>query len=186
MDFKKNYFLRNMIDLGKTLGEYLTDADENYVVLEKGEPLVWGDRSPVIFGDEMGVLNELGEIGGLDDNGDLLPNFKVMIEQEFIYNYCLSALEDWFKAKAKVIGENDGVCNVIWLDDSFCGFISKNNVTDVLGIYNSIENNGLSFLVADSKDELQIWFTLDDFYINEIIELIKFVEREEKKISENE
>ena len=123
IDFKKNYFLRNMIDLGKTLGEYLTDADENYVILEKGEPLIWGDRTPVIFGDEMGVLNELGEIGGLDDNGDLLPNFKVMIEQEFIYKYCLSALEDWFKDKAKKIGEDYGVCHIIWLDDRFVNFV---------------------------------------------------------------
>ncbi len=181
MDFKKNYFLRNMIDLEKTLGEYLADADENYVILENGEPLIWvGDRTPVIFGDEMGVLNELGEIKGLDDNGDLLPNFKVMTEQDFIYEHCLSALADWFKDKAKEIGENDGVCNIIWLDKTFNNFIPAGKASDVLGIYNSLESDGLSFLMSDSEDSLQTFFTLDDFYMNEIIEFVKFVEKEEK------
>lgn len=180
--FKQNYFLRNMIDLEKSLAEYLTDADENYVILEKGNPLVWGDRSPVVFGGEMDVLNELGEIDGLDDKGELKPYFKVMTEQDFIYEHCLSALEDWFKDKAKEIGENDGVCNVIWLDDRFVNFVSNSKVSDVLGIYNSLESDGLSFLVSDSEDSLQVWYTLDDFHINEIIDFVRFVEHEEKKV----
>lgn len=186
IDFKKNYFLRNMIDLEKTLAEYLTDADNNYVIIDNGDVIVWvGDKSPVVFGDEMGVLNELGEIGGLDDKGELLPNIKVMTEQEFIYKYCLSALEDWFKDKAKKIGEDDGICHIIWLDDRFVNFVSNDNVSDVLGIYNSNEENGLTFLVSDSNDSLQVWYTIDDFHINEIIDFVGYVEHEEKKFEKD-
>lgn len=178
MKIKKNYFLRNCVDLAKSLSDYLTDADNNYVILNLGEPLVWGDKSPVIFADEMALLNELEEIGGLDDKGELKPDFKVMTEQDFIYRYCLDGIADWFKAKAKEIGENDGVCNVIWLDDRFVNFVSCGKVSDVLGIYNSLDSDGLSFLVSDSEDSLQTWFTLDDFYINEIIDFVKYVEHE--------
>lgn len=179
MKIKKNYFLRNCVDLAKSLSDYLTDADNNYVILNLGEPLVWGDKSPVIFGDEMALLNELGEIGGLSDDGErLCPEYEVLTEQDFIYRYCLDGLAEWFKAKAKEIGENDGVCNVIWLDKTFNNFVPAGKVCDVLGIYNSLDSDGLSFLVSDSEDSLQVWFTLDDFYMNEIIDFVKYVEKE--------
>ena len=180
MDFKKNYFLRNMIDLEKTLGEYLTEADFNYVLFDKGEVVVWGDRTPIIFADEMAIINELTdeEINAIDKNGNFPPHLKVMTEQDFIYEYCLSALADWFKDKAKEIGEDDGICHIIWLDETFNGYLKSESVTtDVLGIYNSNEDDGLSFLVSDKNDSCQLFFDISDFHINELIDFVKYVEK---------
>ena len=35
MELKKNYFLRNMVDMEENLSTYLKKADFNYVILEK-------------------------------------------------------------------------------------------------------------------------------------------------------
>ena len=181
MDFKKNYFLRNMVDNEKSLSEYLTEADFNYVLFDKGEVAVWGDRTPVIFADEMAIINELNE-DEFDADGNFAPHIKVETEQDFIYNHCLSALADWFKEKAKKIGENDGICHIIWLDETFNNFLPNCTTSDVLGIYNSNEDNGLSFLVSDKNDGCQLFFDISDFHIDELIKFVKYVENEEKNL----
>ena len=94
MRFKANYFLRNMVDLGiATLGEYLKSADQNYVILYKGEPNIWGDDTPVIYGDEAGVIAELSEQGAWNgDNSSLKEGWEVLTEFDFLVKYCKRAI----------------------------------------------------------------------------------------------
>lgn len=50
-------------------------------------------------------------------------------------------------------GENDGVCLITWLPDSFNGVVKNmGKATDILGAYYSIEDGGLSFSVQDKDD----------------------------------
>ena len=50
-------------------------------------------------------------------------------------------------------GENDGVCLITWLPDSFYGVVKNMGLaTDVLGVYYSAVDGGLSFSVQDSDD----------------------------------
>ena len=184
-EFNKNYFLLNKVDLDKSLSQYLTDADENYVLFDRGIVTVWGDRNPVIFGDEMAVINELQE-DEFDKDGNLAPYLKVETEQDFIYRHCLSALEDWFKERAKEIGEDDGICHIIWLDETFNDFLPNCTTPDVLGIYNNNEGNGLSFLVSDKDDGCQVFWSIDDFNMNELIKFVRYIEGEKEKLSEKE
>ena len=64
----------------------------------------------------------------------------------------------------KANGEDDGVCIVFWLDESFNGVISIDGYTDILGIYNTQYLDGgdaLSFYIASSDDSKE---TFVDFY----------------------
>ena len=101
MIFKTNYFLRNMVDLGiATIGEYLKSADQNYVILWKGVPIVWGgDMTPVIYGDEASVTAELSEQGAWNgDNSSLKEDWEVLTEFDFLVKFCKEAiLKEIFK-----------------------------------------------------------------------------------------
>lgn len=85
-----------MVDLGiATFGEYLSGADQNYVILYNGEPIIWGgDKSPVIYADEMSVVNELHEQEAYADeeNGILKDGWKVLTEFDFMVMYCKDAI----------------------------------------------------------------------------------------------
>lgn len=93
MIIKTNYFLRNMVDLGiATIGEYLKSADQNYVILVNGKPIVWGDKTPVVCGDEASLQNELSEMQGMDDDGALKEGWQVLTEFDFLVKFCKDAL----------------------------------------------------------------------------------------------
>lgn len=94
MIIKTNYFLRNMVDLGiATIGEYFKSADQNYVILCKGKPIVWSDKTPVIYGDEASVIAELSEQGAWHgDNSSLKEGWEVLTEFDFLVKFCKEAL----------------------------------------------------------------------------------------------
>ena len=82
MEFKHNYFLRNMVDLDiKSLAEYLKHSDVNYVIMVNDEPIVFaGDKTPAVFGGEIDVQNELAECGLVNENFEPKEGGKVITE----------------------------------------------------------------------------------------------------------
>ena len=167
--FRKNYFLLNMIDLDKSLYQYLKDADYNYVIIYKNNIDVWeGDRSPVIYSDEIEILNEIGE----DEDRN---NYVVMTEQDFILSYCYSELEKYLVDKIKEINYFDGVCYVVFLD-GFNNTININDMTDILSVHYGGEANGITFVISNDNDTKQSFATLNEFPIDVIINVIEYIE----------
>ncbi len=179
MELKKNYFLRNMVDLEKNLSTYLKDADFNYVILEKNIPLVWGDKTPVVFGGEMDVINELMELDAFADveKNILKPDFKVLTEQDFIETFCLDAVANYIAKLVISYGNFDGTNFLVNTDDSFNGIIDRDGMTDILGIYASNNSNSeLSILISSEDDKKREFITLLELDFNTIVKIVKFVE----------
>ena len=153
MEFTKTNFVEEASrELGMTVGEYLKNADFNYVIFYKGKVDAWKDGSPVIYGDEMSVISEIEQSNGLDENGNPTSDWSVMTEWDFICNYCL----DWLVAYlANYIcnddsNDYDGICWIHWLDKGFWGAINIDDgkYTDILGAY--VDDDGaLSFSICD-------------------------------------
>ena len=153
MEFTKTNFVEEASrELGMTVGEYLKNADFNYVIFYKGKVDTWKDGSPVIYGDEMSVIAEIEQSNGLDENGNPTSDWSVMTEWDFICNYCL----DWLVAYlANYIcnddsNDYDGICWIHWLDKGFWGAINIDDgkYTDILGAYVS-DDGALSFSICD-------------------------------------
>lgn len=153
MEFTKTNFVEEASrELGISVGEYLKNADFNYVIFYKGKVDTWEDGSPVIYGDEMSVIAEIEQSNGLDENGIPTSDWSVMTEWDFICNYCL----DWLVAYlANYIcnddsNDYDGICWIHWLDKGFWGAINIDDgkYTDILGAY--VDDDGaLSFSICD-------------------------------------
>ena len=153
MEFTKTNFVEEASrELGMSVGEYLKNADFNYVIFYKGKVDAWKDGSPVIYGDEMSVIAEIEQSNGLDENGNPTSDWSVMTEWDFICNYCL----DWLVAYlANYIcnddsNDYDGICWIHWLDKGFWGAINIDDgkYTDILGAY--VDDDGaLSFSICD-------------------------------------
>ena len=155
MEFTKTNFVEEASrELGMSVGEYLKNADFNYVIFYKGKVDAWKDGSPVIYGDEMSVIAEIEQSNGLDENGNPTSDWSVMTEWDFICKYCL----DWLVAYlANYIcnddsNDYDGICWIHWLDKGFWGVININDgkYTDILGAYVD-EDGALSFSVCDGE-----------------------------------
>ena len=153
MEFTKTNFVEEASrELGMTVGEYLKNADFNYVIFYKGKVDAWKDGSPVIYGDEMSVIAEIEQSNGLDENGIPTSDWSVMTEWDFICNYCL----DWLVAYlANYIcnddsNDYDGICWIHWLDKGFWGAINIDDgkYTDILGAYVG-DDGALSFSICD-------------------------------------
>ena len=153
MEFTKTNFVEEASrELGMSVGEYLKNADFNYVIFYKGKVDAWKDGSPVIYGDEMSVIAEIEQSNGLDENGNPTSDWSVMTEWDFICNYCL----DWLVAYlANYIcnddsNDYDGICWIHWLDKGFWGAINIDDgkYTDILGAYVG-DDGALSFSICD-------------------------------------
>ena len=154
MNFKKDYFIRHLIDLGMSFGEYVNKADFNYVIFDKGQVMVWGDKSPVIFCDEMAVLNELGENGGLDDDGHLLPDIEVMTEQDFLFTYCYDALVSYIIDLVIRKGKHDEYFYA-WFVRGLEGEIIFGNYTKVEGVFIDKKSRKMNILITDDSGNEQ-------------------------------
>lgn len=153
MEFTKTNFVEEASrELGISVGEYLKNADFNYVIFYKGKVDAWEDGSPVIYGDEMSVIAEIEQSNDLDENGNPTSDWSVMTEWDFICKYCL----DWLVAYlANYIcnddsNDYDGICWIHWLDKGFWGAINIDDgkYTDILGAY--VDDDGaLSFSICD-------------------------------------
>lgn len=165
MKFTKTNFAEEAAsELGVSVGEYLKNADFNYVIFYKGKVDTWEDGSPVIYGDEMGVIAEIQQSNGLDENGNLTADWNVMTEWDFICKYCLDWLSTYL---ANYIfnddsTEYDGVCWIHWLDKGFYGAINIDSYTDILGAYVG-EDGALSFLITNNSDCVQTFVGLSEF-----------------------
>ena len=153
MEFTKTNFVEEASrELGISVGEYLKNADFNYVIFYKGKVDAWEDGSPVIYGDEMSVIAEIEQSNGFDENGNPTSDWSVMTEWDFICNYCL----DWLAAYlANYIcnddsNDYDGICWIHWLDKEFWGAINIDDgkYTDILGAYVG-DDGALSFSICD-------------------------------------
>ena len=161
---KTNFVEKAASELGVSVGEYLKNADFNYVIFYKGKVDTWEDGSPVIYGDEMGVIAEIQQSNGLDENGNLTADWNVMTEWDFICKYCLDWLSTYL---ANYIfnddsTEYDGVCWIHWLDKGFYGAINIDSYTDILGAYVG-EDGALSFLITNNSDCVQTFVGLSEF-----------------------
>ena len=150
MEFTKTNFVEEASrELGISVGEYLKNADFNYVIFYKGKVDAWEDGSPVIYGDEMSVIAEIEQSNGFDENGNPTSDWCVMTEWDFICNYCL----DWLAAYlANYIcnddsNDYDGICWIHWLN-GFNNSINIDSYTDILGAYVG-DDGALSFSICD-------------------------------------
>ena len=172
MEFTKTNFVEKAAcELGISVGEYLKNADFNYVIFYKGKVDTWEDGSPFIYGDEMSVIAEIEQSNGLDENGNPTSDWSVMTEWDFICKYCL----DWLVAYlANYIcndnsNEYDGVCWIHWLN-GFNNSINIDSYTDILGAYVG-EDGTLSFLITNNSDCVQTFVGLSEFDNNVIYKI---------------
>ena len=155
MEFTKTNFVEEASrELGMSVGEYLKNADFNYVIFYKGKVDAWKDGNPVIYGDEMSVIAEIEQSNGLDENGKPTSDWSVMTEWDFICNYCLDWLIGYLANYICNDDSNDydGICWIHWLDKGFWGAINIDDgkYTDILGAYVG-EDGALSFSVCDGE-----------------------------------
>lgn len=167
MEFTKINFVEEASrELKISVGEYLKTADFNYVIFYKGKVNTWQDGSPVIYGDEMGVIDEIQQSNGLDENGNLTADWSVMTEWDFICKYCLDWLITYLANYIRNDNDNeyDGVCWIHWLDKGFWGAINIDDgkYTDILGAYVG-EDGALSFLITNNSDCVQTFVGLSEF-----------------------
>ena len=164
MEFTKTNFVEKAAsELGIGVGEYLKNADFNYVIFYKGKVDTWEDGSPVIYGDEMGVIAEIQQSNGLDENGNLTADWNVMTEWDFICKYCLDWLSTYLANYIRNDNDNeyDGVCWIHWLN-GFNNSINIDSYTDILGAYVG-EDGALSFLITNNSDCVQAFVGLSEF-----------------------
>ncbi len=164
MEFiKTNFVEKAASELGVSVGEYLKNADFNYVIFYKGKVDTWEDGSPVIYGDEMGVIAEIEQSNGLDENGNLTADWNVMTEWDFICKYCLNWLSTYLANYIRNDNSNeyDGVCWIHWLN-GFNNSINIDSYTDILGAYVG-EDGALSFLITNNSDCVQTFVGLSEF-----------------------
>lgn len=172
IEFKHNYFLINMIDLDKSLSQYLKDSVYNYVIIENNNPLIFaGDKMPIIFGGIEDVEHELLE-------ADLIgnPNVNVINERDFIKDYCFDAINDWVKSKTLEYGEYDGNYHILWFTPNLYNKIKIDDYTDILAAYVNPKEEYAHILVADEYDKKQTWIDLDEFNTETIINIIAEME----------
>ena len=160
---KTNFVEKAASELGVSVGEYLKNADFNYVIFYKGKVDAWEDGSPVIYGDEMGVIAEIQQSNGLDENGNLTADWNVMTEWDFICKYCLDWLSTYLANYICNDDSNDydGVCWIHWLN-GFSNSINIDSYTDILGAYVG-EDGALSFLITNNSDCVQTFVGLNEF-----------------------
>ena len=158
-----NFVEKAASELGVSVGEYLKNADFNYVIFYKGKVDTWEDGSPVIYGDEMGVIAEIEQSNGLDENGNLTADWNVMTEWDFICKYCLNWLSTYLANYIRNDNSNeyDGVCWIHWLN-GFNNSINIDSYTDILGAYVG-EDGALSFLITNNSDCVQTFVGLSEF-----------------------
>lgn len=164
MEFiKTNFVEKAASELGVSVGEYLKNADFNYVIFYKGKVDTWEDGSPVIYGDEMGVIAEIEQSNGLDENGNLTADWNVMTEWDFICKYCLNWLSTYLANYIRNDNSNeyDGVCWIHWLN-GFNNSINIDSYTDILSAYVG-EDGTLSFLITNNSDCVQTFVGLSEF-----------------------
>jgi DNA-dependent RNA polymerase auxiliary subunit epsilon len=84
----------------------------------------------------------------------------------------------WVKEK----GEYDGVCHVLWLDNTFYGACNiaayKTSLTDILALYAGEDMTGadsLSVLAASEDDTAQLFVDITDFNADVIDRIYDFV-----------
>ena len=161
---KTNFAEKAASELGVSVGEYLKNADFNYVIFYKGKVDTWEDGSPVIYGDEMSVITEIQQSNGLDENGNLTADWNVMTEWDFICKYCLDWLSTYLANYIRNDNDNeyDGVCWIHWLDKGFYGAINIDSYTDILGAYVG-EDGALYFLITNNSDCVQTFVGLSEF-----------------------
>lgn len=156
IEIKQNYFLRNCVDLEVSVKDYLKNADSNFIVFENDEPLVWGDRTPVVYGsmdEAMASVNELKNVGKVE----------YMTEKEFIFTYCFNAIEILLSVNVLDRGEDDGVCTIVFLNN-LNGVIYIDGMTDILNVAIGKEDGAMTFLISDMTDENQTFVSLDDVW----------------------
>ncbi len=177
MEFKHNYFLRNMVDLDiKSLAEYLKHSDVNYVIMVNDEPIVFaGDKTPAVFGGEIDVQNELAECELVNENFELKEGVKVLTESDFIKQFCMDAIEDWIIKKIIELNNYDGVCYIEYLDNSFNGVIDINGMTDILNLCVGVDRM-LSLLASDENDDKQDFIYITDLPFDIVVKIINKLE----------
>ena len=160
---KKNYVEGAAKELTMSVGEYLKNADFNYVISHKGKVDTWRDGNPVIYGGEIDVLNEIGQSNGLDENGNITKDFEVMTEWDFICKYCLDWLITYLANSIANNDDNeyDGNCWIHWTN-GFNNAIKIDSYTDILGAYVGYDG-ALSFLITNNSDCVQTFVGLGDF-----------------------
>lgn len=164
MEFiKTNFVEKAASELGVSVGEYLKNADFNYVIFYKGKVDTWEDGSPVIYGDEMGVIATIEQSNGLDENGNLTADWNVMTEWDFICKYCLNWLSTYLANYIRNDNSNeyDGVCWIHWLN-GLNNSINIDSYTDILNAYVG-EDGTLSFLITNNSDCVQTFVGLSEF-----------------------
>lgn len=185
MEFKKDYFLDNIKELGiNSLSEYLKNSPYNYVILENNVPLVFAsDNAPVIYGGIEDVNEQLNELAGYKNDAVkdsfriLKDNFRILTERNFIISFCLDAVADYIAKKVITYGRFDGTNYVLNTDDSFNGIINIDGMTDILGIYASNNSDSeLSILISSRDDKEREFITLSELNFDNIIKIVKLVE----------
>lgn len=166
MEFTKTNFVEGAArELKISVGEYLKHTDFNYVIFFKDQVDTWKDGSPIIYGDEMSVEEEIYLSDGFDDNHKMKTDFKVMTEWDFICTYC----KDWLTTYlANHIcndddNEYDGNCWIHWLDKGFNGSVNIDDTyTDILGAFVGTDG-ALSFNITDCDDTSNVFVSLWNF-----------------------
>ena len=181
MEFKHNYFLRNMVDLDiKSLAEYLKHSDVNYVIMVNDEPIVFaGDKTPAVFGGEIDVQNELAECELVNENFELKEGVKVLTESDFIKQFCIDAIEEAIIDLVKKKGDFDNNYYLFYFSNALCGSIDIRGMKDVVTAFargNQIKGKELEILIANDDDTKQEYVSVNELGMETIIKMIAEIE----------
>lgn len=185
MELKTNYFKINAIDCEESLAQYLRNADENYVILFRGVPDMWGNGMPVIYGDSE-VANELSNCNAFENNGKLKDDYKVMTEQDFLFEFCFDELVKAIVQLLKVVGDKaDTNIFIHYLDgEKFNGCIDKGGLTDVLSIQYDETLKELTAWISTPDDEEHYCVFLDELPHKVFIDIVDSLISETHKTEE--
>lgn len=177
IEFKHNYVERNVVDLEISIKKYLEGANVNYVILENGNPLIWGgDKTPVIYGGKNDVFIELKYNCNayLDEEKEILKEgWSVITELEFLVKYCSDWLEKILIKDIVKRGEKDGNIYRYYLD--------MNNTININGKYTDIlcghvgEDGILTFLISDTNDDYMDFVRINELPNDVIFNILMYI-----------
>lgn len=171
----KNFFVTNMmacvIDSPAT---YFANGDENFIILENGEPFTWSKENkngfdPVVFYKD-DLDSNLREMNLLNEDGTLKDGISTISEFDFIYEWCFDELELCLTKWIICDGEFDGNYHIIYVGDGVKMDYNE-DVYSIIAIY--AKEGELTFLISNDDDSEQEFIYLNDIPKDVLLKVFK-------------
>ena len=155
IELNKKYFYTAAEDNGISLSEYFKCLDYNYVIIEGGEPFMWLNGCPIIYGDLQEAKAEIAQTeGGITD-------LSVITEKEFIGRFCFDEYTEAIKKIAEEEGKDEyaRVYELYLKVDGLATFEQFKKAVDFMGLdLKSYNEDNTDSLMAEVSDAFVMMF----------------------------